>query len=516
MHFVRSKEGAQQGDPIGPLYFVAPLQVVLEQIQERHPGEIVFAYLDDVFLLGAIGGGGSICDLMLKKVDELCDILLAINELGHAQAQGLLLRFWAHPRLGYWLRGGSAAGVMARVVDVEAESDLPYVPFLQQVAMQKVTEAVGEVEAARGAAFLRGIPCGPALELSSFEYRVVLRHGLHTERPLLGRGGNWYAFIHCTIQRALIDVAKSAFPLASTLHDDFASHLTYSPNHCPGVKVLDAEGLGQHVLLDVATARPMADAHFGAAMMAPGAAAGKVEEGKLRSTETSAVNRTSWSLSDGRRYMEEDAGEEKEVNEEEEEEEDTAHAGSMGWKGRWIRQLSFALARGVAGTFIRRAQGQFQRGADWRWAGVRCRGEADDPGLIQERAESVEGEDVLALMDREWDEVIDEMGFRCHTICRARGHDCGRADGQPLGEWGFSSVGFGACRAGGCRDGKQGPEVECRSSWRQGKVNAVEGLGKTREQAGGPVVARLLGVGRLPGAGKVGGVMVSIIRQVWQ
>ena len=94
-------------------------------------------------------------------------------------------------------------------------------------------------------------------------------------------GGNWYSFIYHKLQRVLFEVAKSAFPLASVLHDDFAGHLTYSPNHCPDVTVLDAEGPGQHVLFDVATTRPMSDAHLGAAMMAPGAAARRVEESKV-------------------------------------------------------------------------------------------------------------------------------------------------------------------------------------------------------------------------------------------
>ncbi|KAK3272066.1 hypothetical protein CYMTET_19609 [Cymbomonas tetramitiformis] len=35
---------------------------------------------------------------MLKKVEDLCAILPALNKLGRAQAQGLLLRFCAHPR----------------------------------------------------------------------------------------------------------------------------------------------------------------------------------------------------------------------------------------------------------------------------------------------------------------------------------------------------------------------------------------------------------------------------------
>ncbi|KAK3267387.1 hypothetical protein CYMTET_24052 [Cymbomonas tetramitiformis] len=126
--------------------------------------------------------------------------------------------------------------------------------------MQDVTEAMREIEEARraeqhlppqsrlswlysmtfdsiGSAFLRGIPCCPALELSSAEYRVALRHVLHAGQPLLGQG------------------------------------TSYSPNHCPDATVLDAEGPGRHVIFNVATARPMADAHLGAAMMAPGAAA---------------------------------------------------------------------------------------------------------------------------------------------------------------------------------------------------------------------------------------------------
>ncbi|KAK3237218.1 hypothetical protein CYMTET_52689 [Cymbomonas tetramitiformis] len=52
MRFVKSKEGTQQGDPLGLLYLAAPLQVVLERVQERHPSVVIFAYLDDGFFLG--------------------------------------------------------------------------------------------------------------------------------------------------------------------------------------------------------------------------------------------------------------------------------------------------------------------------------------------------------------------------------------------------------------------------------------------------------------------------------
>ncbi|KAK3263238.1 hypothetical protein CYMTET_27945 [Cymbomonas tetramitiformis] len=394
--------------------------------------------LDFINVLGVpVGKAKAVSAEMLRKVEELCAILPLLNKLGHARAQGLLLRFCAHPRLGFWLRGvmrrlrsmtGGCRGVSrdllpggglawhscefatlphgmgltkaARVSsaawlgefaqvqedmwelfptvtvgtkDLRAESDLLYVNSLQ-AAMQKVSEAMEVIGEARGAnehlppqvpkaddvkklsdysrsqkraqrvyvdvphsadwlwlaghvgtsqlpwlfsvtynsirpAFLMGVPCYPALELSSAEYRVALRHILHAEQPFLGQveecpdcggerdpigthllacrggagtgGGNWYSFIHHKLQRVLFELAKSAYPLASAMHNDFAGHLTYSSKHCPNVTVLDADGLGQHVLFDVATARPMSNAHLGAAMMAPGAAAKKVEESKV-------------------------------------------------------------------------------------------------------------------------------------------------------------------------------------------------------------------------------------------
>ncbi|KAK3274026.1 hypothetical protein CYMTET_17768 [Cymbomonas tetramitiformis] len=47
---LKSREGAQQGDPLGPLYLAASLQTVLEQVQEGHSE--VIADLDDVLLMG--------------------------------------------------------------------------------------------------------------------------------------------------------------------------------------------------------------------------------------------------------------------------------------------------------------------------------------------------------------------------------------------------------------------------------------------------------------------------------
>eukprot|EP00854_Cymbomonas_tetramitiformis_P016590 gene16590-biopygen17117 len=66
----------------------------------------------------------------------------------------------------------------------------------------------------------------------------------------------------------------------------------------------------------------------------------------------------------GWRYTVENAAEKEEVDEEgneggDEEEGERAGLGSaVVWKEKWVQQLSFALARGVVGMFIRRAQGR--------------------------------------------------------------------------------------------------------------------------------------------------------------
>ncbi|KAK3287023.1 hypothetical protein CYMTET_5433 [Cymbomonas tetramitiformis] len=56
MRSVKSREGARHGDLASrravTLYLAAPLQTVLERVREEYPEVIVFAYLDDGFLVG--------------------------------------------------------------------------------------------------------------------------------------------------------------------------------------------------------------------------------------------------------------------------------------------------------------------------------------------------------------------------------------------------------------------------------------------------------------------------------
>ncbi|KAK3261134.1 hypothetical protein CYMTET_29948 [Cymbomonas tetramitiformis] len=69
-----------------------------------------------------------------------------------------------------------------------------------------------------------------------------------------------------------------------------------------------------------------------------------------------------------RRYMEANAegGEQVDGNGDEDENEEAAHGGAVGWKEKWVRLLSFTLARGVAGLIIRRAVGRCPAGSGWR------------------------------------------------------------------------------------------------------------------------------------------------------
>ena len=51
-HLVRQGEGGEQGDPLMPALFSVGLHTALQHIHSHlHPGEMVFAYLDDVYVL---------------------------------------------------------------------------------------------------------------------------------------------------------------------------------------------------------------------------------------------------------------------------------------------------------------------------------------------------------------------------------------------------------------------------------------------------------------------------------
>ncbi|KAK3253652.1 hypothetical protein CYMTET_37104 [Cymbomonas tetramitiformis] len=98
-------------------------------------------------------------------------------------------------------------------------------------------------------------------------------------------------------------------------------------------------------------------------------------------------------------------------DEDEDEDEEAARGGAVGWKEKWVRLLSFALARGVAGLIIRRAVGRCPAGSGWRWDGGGRVGGGMGPDLDRGEADRREGAERLALMDRAWEDAFEETDY---------------------------------------------------------------------------------------------------------
>ncbi|KAK3233189.1 hypothetical protein CYMTET_56485 [Cymbomonas tetramitiformis] len=95
----------------------------------------------------------------------------------------------------------------------------------------------------------------------------------------------------------------------------------------------------------------------------------------------------------------------------EDEDEEAARGGAVGWKEKWVRLLSFALAQGVAGLIIRRAVGRCPAGSGWRWAGGGRVGGGMGPDLDRAEADRRERAERLALMDRAWEDAFKETDY---------------------------------------------------------------------------------------------------------
>ena len=106
-----------------------------------------------------------------------------------------------------------------------------------------------------------------------------------------------------------------------------------------------------------------------------------------------------------------EGGEQVDGNGDEDRDEETTHDGTVGWKEKWIRQLSFALARGVAGLIIRRAVGRCPPGVGWRWAGGGRVREGMGPNPDRGGAAQREGMERLTLMDRAWEDAFEETDY---------------------------------------------------------------------------------------------------------
>ncbi|KAK3275075.1 hypothetical protein CYMTET_16777 [Cymbomonas tetramitiformis] len=201
--------------------------------------------------------------------------------------------------------------------------------MLKKAAMQKVTEAMGEIDEARRAE--KHLP--PQVSTADVIKKLRVITTVHesvpngymplSSPPLIGSGWlvHWGSHIFLGSTRVLFEVAKSAFPLASALPDDFAGHLAYSPNHCPDVTVLDAEGPVGH--------------SFGVEVY-----------GGLGPALAFLKKTQRWF--GGRRYMSEDEAKEEEGGEEEDE---GAGLGKpVVWREKWVAEVQREGNQGRVGV----------------------------------------------------------------------------------------------------------------------------------------------------------------------
>ena len=161
---LRSREGTQQGDPLGCLYLALPLHEVLLDLHRAHPDVVIMAYVDDIVLLGPpdlarrahdglvgmlrtrlglssqpskcsvysprgdvtafpedmlgarhplagvvvlgvpVGSDEFVTRMVLQRVRELGLVVPLLGLLRDAQMEYLLLRCCAHPRVSHLMR----------------------------------------------------------------------------------------------------------------------------------------------------------------------------------------------------------------------------------------------------------------------------------------------------------------------------------------------------------------------------------------------------------------------------
>jgi hypothetical protein len=97
---VSSALGSRQGDPFGPLFFAAGLQGLLEEVREKYPSLRVFAYIDDVILVG-------------EDDEELAKCVKFINNMAR-DTLGLKLRL---NKCSYYTPSGIASPILSEMMN---------------------------------------------------------------------------------------------------------------------------------------------------------------------------------------------------------------------------------------------------------------------------------------------------------------------------------------------------------------------------------------------------------------
>jgi len=89
-HTVAQGEGGEQGDALMPALFSVALKPALSAIQARlGPGELVVAYLDDIYLITAPENARRAYDITAEVLRQMCGI-----EVNQSRKVGLLEPFW--------------------------------------------------------------------------------------------------------------------------------------------------------------------------------------------------------------------------------------------------------------------------------------------------------------------------------------------------------------------------------------------------------------------------------------
>ncbi|KAK3252245.1 hypothetical protein CYMTET_38437 [Cymbomonas tetramitiformis] len=122
---------------------------------------------------------------LLELVEDLCGLLGLLGMLHDSQAQGLLSQYWAHPRVGYCLRGGPPEPMVQHSPDFAALSSGMGLASVAQatnyVASLSNVQQHWQCLPARYPLLRRY----PAFETPPVEFQVALRFLLHAEQPTL-------------------------------------------------------------------------------------------------------------------------------------------------------------------------------------------------------------------------------------------------------------------------------------------------------------------------------------------
>ncbi len=197
--------------------------------------------------------------------------------------------------------------------------------------------------------------CGHALDAIGSHY-VACMGGAQNQ--------NWFAFLHTILLRVVLAMVRSVFPHATIKCEDADGAALYSPRHRPDITVLDYNGEGCHLLIDVSVVRPLSSRYIHRAAADPGHAATLVEHDKATiygpvghhrlipfvleeygamGSRTAAFFHECCQLREDRLDLEGQS----------------APWSARTWSAYWRQRLSLALTRGVADLLFRRTRADF-------------------------------------------------------------------------------------------------------------------------------------------------------------